>query len=319
LELTVSSRSHFSKRNEEQFSPGTRFSFFVGEAFRRIWVSRRSSSVAILMIALALSIVGMFLLVSENLRGAIEQIGASSRMTIYLDANAGESEINAVRSVLSKQQGFEKQRLVSRAEALARFRSYFASLAPVVDDLGSNPFPVSFEIELTRATIESPSFNRKVKDLRSVTAVDTIEYDWEWTQRLRRIVNLIDTTGLVIGGVLAIAASFMIANVIRLTMLLYREEIEIMRLVGATERTIRGPFLIEGVLQGLVGGIVAVGILMLAHWLLIRQIPAEASLVLDTLFRRPLSADKLASLVAGGVLAGLLGSWLSLRDYKQSS
>lgn len=271
------------------------------------------------MIALALSILGMFLLVSNNLRGAIERIGSSSRMTIYLDANAGAPEIGAVRRVLSKQPGFEKQRLVSPDEAMTRFRSYFASLAPVVDDLGSNPFPASFEIELTRATIESSSFNRKVKEIRAVAAVDTIEYDWEWTQRLRRIVNLLDTTGLVIGGLLAIAASFMIANVIRLTMLLYREEIEIMRLVGATERTIRGPFLIEGVLQGLVGGLVAVGILILAHWLLMRQIPADASLVLDTLFRRPLGPDKLALLVAGGILAGLLGSWLSLRDYKQSA
>src|SRR4029450_9568234 len=83
----------------------------------------------------------------------------------------------------------------------------------------------------------------------------------EWIARLRRVVQVINIAGLLAGGVLALAAAFTIANVIRLTMMLYREEIEIMRLVGATERIIRGPFLIEGFLHGLIGGCLSVVLL----------------------------------------------------------
>lgn len=309
------SRSGFSARNEEHVSAGTRLSFFFGEAFRRVWISRRSSGVAIMMIALSLTIVGTFLLVSENLRGAIDRLGSASKMTIYLNADSGRREIDAAERTLASLSGFERRKVVSADEAMRRFRSYFSSLAPVIDDLGSNPFPPSIEIELSRSTIEASSFNRQVNTIRALPVVDSIEYDWEWTRRLRRIVQIIDTTGLVIGGVLALAASFMIANVIRLTMLLYREEIEIMRLVGATERTIRGPFLIEGIVQGLIGGVIAVVLLVVAHALLTRHTPAEAALVLDTLFRHPLAVEKLLALVAGGIVAGLLGSWLSLRGY----
>ena len=95
------------------------------------------------------------------------------------------------------------------------------------------------------------------------------------TSLLRRVVNVINIAGLVAGGILAIAAAFTIANVIRLTMMLYREEIEIMRLVGATERIIRGPFLIEGFLQGTIGGLLAVVLLFASYETARRRVSPE--------------------------------------------
>src|SRR5207245_9583280 len=86
---------------------------------------------------------------------------------------------------------------------------------------------------------------------------DDVQVDWGCVRRLKRVVNMVNVVGLIAGGVLALAAAFTIANVIRLTMMLYREEIQIMRLVGATERIIRGPFLVEGLLQGTFGALFA--------------------------------------------------------------
>ncbi len=127
-------------------------------------------------------------------------------------------------------------------------------------------------------------------------------------------MSLINVAGLIAGGILAMAAAFTIANVIRLTMMLYREEIDIMRLVGATERIIRGPFLVEGILQGTIGGLFAVGLLYASFYAARHFLAPSASLLWGFLFVGFLPWQKLAALVGGGMLAGWIGSWLSVRE-----
>ncbi|MBW3670860.1 MAG: FtsX-like permease family protein, partial [Acidobacteria bacterium] len=110
------------------------------------------------------------------------------------------------------------------------------------------------------------------------------------------------------------AAAFMISNVIRLTMILYREEIGIMRLVGATESMVRIPFLIEGLVQGLIGGLIAVGALAALYYGGMRSINPEDALLLNSLFLNFLPPLTLWGIVAGGACAGLFGSWIAVRD-----
>src|SRR6185436_12436767 len=208
---------------------------------------------------------------------------------------------------------FGGRRFVTKEEALARFKSYFTNLSEVVGELDENPFPASFECNVTPRVAQSSAFAREVGELRGIAGVDQVQLDWDWVRRLRRLVDVINVTGFVAGGILAIAAAFTIANVIRLTMMLYREEIEIMRLVGATERIIRGPFLIEGFLQGLLGGCLAVLLLFALYETGRRTLPPSTSLLWGFLFTGFLPWQKIAALIAGGMLAGWLGSWMSVR------
>jgi len=294
--------------------PSNTFSYFTREAIRRIWVSKRTSFVAVAMIAISLLIVGLFLLVAENLGRAAEEWQGKSRVIVYLDPNATPQQIQAVGEYLATKREFARRRLVTREEALARFQSYFANLTEVVGQLDENPFPASYEIDVDPRLAQSQTFHRDVTALRAMSGVDQVQYDWEWIARLRRVVNVINIAGLIAGGVLAIAAAFTIANVIRLTMMLYREEIEIMRLVGATERIIRGPFLIEGVLQGTIGAIAAVLLLYAGYEAARRALAPSASILWGFLFTGFLPWQKVAALIAGGMFAGWLGSWLSVRE-----
>ncbi|HEY8713168.1 MAG TPA: FtsX-like permease family protein, partial [Thermoanaerobaculia bacterium] len=125
--------------------------------------------------------------------------------------------------------------------------------------------------------------------------------------------------GVIAGGILAIAAAFTIANVIRLTMMLYREEIDIMRLVGATERIIRGPFVFEGILQGLAGGAVAVVILYAVFHAARHALAPASSLLWGFLFTTFLPWQKIVALILGGTFAGWFGSWLSVRERTEES
>lgn len=294
--------------------PSNTFSYFFREAVRRIWVSKRTSFVAVAMIAISLLIVGCFLLIAENLSRAAEEWQGTSRVIVYLHADATPPQIQAVDRYLASQRELAGRRFVTREQALARFKSYFANLAEVVGQLEDNPFPPSFEADVPPAMAQSRLFAQQMSAVGALPGVDQVQYDWQWIERLRRLVHIINVVGLIAGGVLAIAAAFTIANVIRLTMMLYREEIEIMRLVGATERIIRGPFLIEGFLQGTIGGILAVILLWVVFEASRRSLAPSTSIVWGFLFRGFLPWEKVAALVAGGMLAGWFGSWLSVRE-----
>lgn len=294
--------------------PKNTVSYFFREAMRRMWVSKRTTFVAVAMIAIALLIVGSFLLVAENLGRAVAQAEGRSRVDIYLRVDATPQQIAAVDTWLASHRDFAGRRFVSKEAALARFRQSFSNLSEVVGQLGENPFPASFECEVPPALAQSPAFASQAAELRGLVGVEQVQFDWEWIEKLKKLINLVNLAGLVAGGLLAVAAAFTIANVIRLTMMLYREEIDIMRLVGATERMIRGPFLIEGILQGLIGAVVSIAVLLAAFLAGRHFLAPRDSLLWGFLFKGFLPWQKLLALLAGGILAGYLGSWLSVRE-----
>jgi cell division transport system permease protein len=303
----------FNRLNEPDVPSSTAWYFFR-EALRRIWTSKRSSFVAISMIAISLLIVGIFMLVAENLEHTVEQWQGRSRVNVYFAAEATDAQIAALRAHLASRQQLARHRFVTREEALERFREYFSSVSNLVSQLDENPFPPSFEIEVRPEFIQSKAFNEEMAAVRAMPGVEHVQFDWDWLARMRRLVDVINLAGLIAGGILAIAAAFTIANVIRLTMMLYREEIDIMRLVGATERLIRGPFLVEGILQGTFGGLVAIGLLYGSFLAVRNTLDPSQSLFFGFLVGTFLPWQKLALLVAGGTVAGWFGSWLSVRE-----
>jgi cell division transport system permease protein len=298
----------------DDLHPKNTISYFFREAVRRIWVSKRSSFVAVAMICVSLMIVGAFLLIAENLERAAATAEGRSRVSVFLDPEATPQQVAAVGAALAANPHLAARHFVSKDEAMQRFRAYFPNLSGIVGELGENPLPASFECDVPPAVVQSPAFQREAAMVRALPGVEQVQFDWEWVERLKRLINLVNVVGIVAGGLLAIAAAFTIANVIRLTMMLYREEIEIMRLVGATERIIRGPFLIEGVLQGLLGAIAAVLLLVGVYFGARRFLVPGNSIVFGFLFNGFLPWPKIAALIGGGMLAGYLGSWMSVRE-----
>ncbi|HUP47910.1 MAG TPA: permease-like cell division protein FtsX [Thermoanaerobaculia bacterium] len=303
----------FNRLDEPQV-PSSTFTYFFREAFRRIWSAKRSSFVAISMIAISLLILGIFLLVAENIERSVEQWQGKTRVNVYFEPEATPQQIAAVEGHLASRRELSRHRFITREEALQRFHSFFGTVSDLVNQLDENPFPPSFEIEVTPQFIQSRAFNEEMAAVKALPGIAHVQFDWDWLARLRRLVRIINLAGVVAGGILAIAAAFTIANVIRLTMMLYREEIAIMRLVGATERIIRGPFLVEGIVQGTLGGLLAAGLLFLLFLSARQALDPSRSLLFGFLVGTFLPWQKIAILVGGGMLAGWLGSWLSVRE-----
>lgn len=266
------------------------------------------------MIATALTILGVFVLVSENLSRAVDRQTGSTQLVIYFEPTVTQDEIERVRGFLAERPMLSDFSFVSSEEAAEVFREAFPNLKAVVDDLDENPFPSSFEVNVPEERIDTREFFDSMSQLRRHDGVEELQYNWEWISSLRNLVRMVRLTGLIVGGILAVASAFMIANVIRLTMILYREEIGIMRLVGATEAMVRVPFLIEGILQGLLGGLLSVGILAALYFGGLRSMDESDALLLNSLFIDFLSPASLAWIIAGGAAAGFFGSWIAVRD-----
>lgn len=316
MEPPDSERKRVVVPGREPASPST-LGYFFREAVRRLWLSKRTSFLAVAMITIALVTLGGFLLVSENLTHALDEWKGASRVTVYLQPDILPPDYQLIDQWLAGHPAFAQRRLVTREEALARFKTHFSNLSGVVDELDQNPFPASIEVTVSEATVEASDFDNLVSELMRLHGVDDVQFDWQWIARLRQVVHILNVVGGIAGGILTLAAAFTIASVIRLTMLMYREEIDIMRLVGATEKIVRGPFLAEGFLQGIVGGLLAVGILYGGFEGARRLVGPSTALIWDFLFATFLPWYKSAALVAGGIAAGMIGTWLSVRDYAE--
>ena len=285
--------------------------YFASEAARNLLRSWKTSALAILTISLSLFVGGLFVMITQNLTTQAERFGDQLLVTVYLSPDAAAADQQAMREGLSTGPWVASTRDVSSDEARRRFEQSFPSLADVFGRSDEAPFSASVEIELVPSAARGDAFDRWLEALRASPAVEMVDDDRDWLAELRRIIALVRGLGAGVGLGLLVAAVLTIASVIKLTAYLYLEEIRILRLVGATEFFIRGPFYVEGLMQGLVGGLLSVVGLFAAATALGAR--ASDSFWLPFVAGEFLPLHTQLMLVATGAGAGLLGAVLSLR------
>jgi cell division transport system permease protein len=284
-------------------------SYFLSEAATSLWRSRLVNALSIGTIAVSLFVLGAFLTVASGLGEMVTRWTEKVQVIVYLDDGIEDRVRASLENRLREDPAVGSVELVSREEALRRFREMFRDLSSLPEDLGENPFPASLEVTLA-AERQSPSeVERLAKSFTGAPGVREIQYDLLWIERLATGVRLVRGVGAFLGGILVLAGVFTISNVIRLTIYAREDELDIMRLVGATKAYVRGPFVAEGVIQGGLGGLAAAGLLWAALAWLSRGL-AASDLLGRTAFSMPAAVALL--LVVGGMAVGLVGSLISL-------
>jgi cell division transport system permease protein len=286
--------------------------YFLREAAVNSLRGWRVSLLAVLTIAVSLFVGGAFLQVGENLGGVVEGWRRQARLVVYLRPGAAPTALEELRALAGRPQWVAGVEEVDAEEAQERFRAAFPSLADLLQGWDASPLPPSLEVAIDAAQARSAAFGAWVEQLRSHAGAAMVDDDRDWLGELEVIIVLVRGAGLVLGAVLLGAAVFTIASVVRLTAYLHSEEIAILRLVGGTEFFIRGPFYLEGLLQGLAGGLLAAGALLAARAALRPQV-AESLLAWILAGEEAGGTLLLAGLPAVGALAGLLGAVASLR------
>jgi cell division transport system permease protein len=289
--------------------------YFLREAARNLIRARAVNALTIGIISASLFILGGFLLLVSNLKAAVEDWNQVA-VIAYLADETSQAELDDLMASSSARSFVEEVRYISREEAASLFKDRFAHLSDAADALGGNPFPASIEILASGKRDERLSeTDVLISSLRSMPIVEEVRDNEEDAKKVLALINVISVGGWVVGGILATASLFTIFNVIRLTVYQRRDEISIMRLVGATGTFIRAPFLLEGTLQGTIGAITALALLFVGYGQLHGYAVSSANPFLQLLTAGFLNLGQAASLAAAGTLLGATGSLLSLRRF----
>ena len=233
--------------------------YFVTEAAASLWRGRRSAILAILTIGAGLFVLGFFLIVNTNVRRLTDRWGASAEFAVYLRDDLTKPQLEAVQSLIDSSGLSAARQYVSKEQAAERFGKDFPDLGATAGKLSRNPFPASVDVRLRpEVRTAEEAVDTLAKTLSSQPGVTDVRYDRRWLTRLNGVITFVRSIGLVIVALLALAAALTVANVVRLAAHARRDEIEIMQLVGAPLAYVRGPLVLEGVMQGGAGAIVAI-------------------------------------------------------------
>jgi len=287
------------------------FGYFMGEAVVSLWRSWKVSLLAILTIAMSIFIGGTFLLLSGNLSRVVENWRQEAKIIVYLHSQSTPTEIERVRSLAAEADWVTAVEEVSGSQASSRFRETFPSVQDLLKSWEDEPLPASLELSFLPVPEGQGGFDTWLASLRQDPAVIMVDDDRDWLHQLDAFIAILRGLGAVVGAALLGAAVVTIASVIRLTAYLYRDEIAVMRLVGATELYIRGPFFFEGLIQGFLGGAVA---LLGLFSVFLGLNPKSSTVLLGTvLVDRFLPWQAILAMLGVATLAGCLGAILSLR------
>ena len=274
---------------------------------RNSWMSFASIGT----VAVSLFVLGMFLILVLNMNRMVASLESQVEISVYVKDGVNDAGLRALEERITAMQGIRSVKFIDKEKAMERFRERLGDQQFLLDALGeNNPLPNSFEVRV----IQPDMVRTAAEAIMELPGVETAKYGQDVVEHLFDITRLVRLFGLALMFVLALATLFIISNTIRLTVFARRKEVAIMKYVGATDWFIRWPFLLEGVVLGCFGGIVAALVLRGAY----RVIAAK---IYDTLAFFPLIPENpflhyvTAAILLCGMFIGALGSTISLKKF----
>ncbi len=280
----------------------------MGSALRRLWATPLNTLLSLLVIAIALTLPAFGYVLLDNLRDMGGDPSGTQQMSLFMEVDASRKDVGEIESRL-RQAASGKWRFVSKEEALKRLKSS-EDMAEIVDSLPRNPLPDAFVVELTRTDPEALEVLRK--EIAGWPKVAHVQLDSAWIKRLDAFLKLARLALWMLAGIFGAGLVAVTFNTIRLQVMAQAAEIELARIIGATDAFIRRPFYYFGALQGGLGGLVAAGLVFGGMALLAAPVADLAALYGTQYALRAPGAGEVIALAGMGALLGWLGAQLSV-------
>jgi cell division transport system permease protein len=288
-----------------------RTKLFVSEAVRSIGANISTTVAATMTVLIGMFLLGLFIALFSWVNSWTDHVRKDVLVKVFFVQEASETQVNAVRAKLLTFPETKTVVFVSKEEALRRMKLKYPELT---ENLSSNPLPAAFEVTPKNAD-QVKAIADKLQPLPA--GVDKVDYAEKKTERILAVTNVIKYIFLLGSLILLAASTILIANTIRLSIFSRRREVEVMKLVGASNWFIRGPFMLEGVICGVLGAIVAVVLLVLAKRFALPVIEGHSSTFREDDVHA-LSFPLIAMILVGvSLLVGAAGSGITLRRFLQ--
>jgi cell division transport system permease protein len=266
-------------------------------------------------ITFAFLIFGLFGIVAHNARALMEEWGGRIRVTAYLADSVPAEGANRLREQIGALEEVQAVSFRSKEEALKTLEGKLATRTGLLKGLSRNPLPASFEIQLKPPFRDKEGVDRLAAKLKGISEIADLQYGAEWIERFSAFLVLLQVLGAGMSALLLLTTFLIVAHMIRLNIFSRREEIEVMRAVGATSFFIRAPFYLEGIFQGLAGAGLAWAGLYGLYQLFLIQVYDPLKVLLGNFPLRFLPWEYSAGFIVGGVLLGILGTRASVGRY----
>jgi len=286
---------------------------FIKRAIQDILGNRFLNMVTVITIALSILIVSSFTLFFINATDVMDVWKKGIRIMAYLKPAHVRKNLADIRQAIQSITGVQDAIFVSKEEALNLLKAQMRRQASLFENLKENPLPDAFEVRIIPSSQSGEEVEMLAARIESLPEIEEVEYGQSWVGRFTSIINLFRLAGYAIGALFFMAAVFIVANTIRIVLYSRREEIEIMRLVGAADGFIKIPFYIEGLILGALGGIIGISALLLIFLLISANV--QQSLASGLFQLRFLSMEGMCGILAGSMFAGWLGCYLSLKQF----
>jgi len=236
-------------------------------------------------------------------------------IVFFLEDDASEAQRALIEKKLKESALVSNIRYIPSEQALIRFQQNFPQLQGIIENIKVNPFPASFETNISDERIAPDTVLKFIQEMKKMIGVEDAQFNRDWVEKMQSLSRLAKAIGLFLGGILALASLFIISNVIKLNVIARQSEIGILRMVGATNIFIRIPFLLEGMILGILGGLVSLALIFLLIKLFPVYLGASLGALTEIINFRYLTLSQMALLVAGGAVIGFIGSLSSLARF----
>ncbi|MGQ0720370.1 MAG: cell division protein FtsX [Candidatus Eiseniibacteriota bacterium] len=281
------------------------FLFTLREGMLNVRRAPLMSLTSVAVMGLTLFVMGIFLLITVNLRAGIVAVQKQVEIVVFLDEDLRDSELQLLDRFLREHPGVRDVRFLTRDEALTRFRQELDEREYLLEAMETNPLPDTFEVALFDDWKATARLEELAQAVGGMAGVEEVKYGREWVDRLNRVIFLVVICNLVLGVIVALSSMVVVANTVKLTLIARREMIDLLKMVGATVGVIRRPFVIEGIIKGTTASVLAAVLLVLLTALLERRVPDVVSI----------GPGLLAAFIAFGAVIGGFGSLLSLQGF----
>jgi cell division transport system permease protein len=290
--------------------------YFFKSAFQDILNDRLVHLISIGTITISMLLFGSFLLLYVNLDRWIKEWGESLTMSVYLKDGIDKKTRMGIEKKLSDLEGADLKGYISKEQAIKDLKRGLGEQAGLLEGLKENPLPASLEVVFNEIKDNQIDPKKIKEELEKVKGVDEVQYNEQWVERFEGMLHVFKVLGLIIGGFLCVAVLFITTNTIKLTIYSRRNEIEIYKLVGATDWFVKIPFLIEGAIQGFFSGLVSLLILYLVYIIFsLQTIQLFGLPVLDIFF---LSRENALFIIIISLFLGTCGGLVAIGRFFRS-